>query len=44
MDSLQNTTHNRVPLKTQLAWGIGGWADNYTFAVVNMLFLFLYES
>ncbi len=42
MDSLQNTTHNRVPLKTQLAWGIGGWADNYTFAVVNMLFLFLY--
>ena len=29
-------------MKTQLFWGLGGWADNYTFAVVNILFLYLY--
>ena len=38
----QSTKKTSVPLKTQIAWGIGGWADNYTFTVVNMLFLFLY--
>ena len=38
----QSTEKTSVPLKTQIAWGIGGWADNYTFTVVNMLFLFLY--
>ncbi|MBQ9803543.1 MAG: MFS transporter, partial [Lentisphaeria bacterium] len=32
----------RVPLKTRIAWGLGGWADNYTFVIVNTLFLFLY--
>ncbi|MBE6400041.1 MAG: MFS transporter [Lentisphaerae bacterium] len=31
-----------VPLKTRIAWGLGGWADNYTFVIVNTLFLFLY--
>lgn len=38
----QSDIKKTVPLKTQLFWGLGGWADNYTFAVVNILFLYLY--
>ena len=33
---------NTVSLKERMAWGIGGWADGYTFVIVNSLFLYLY--
>ena len=38
----KNQTSNTVPLKTKIAWGLGGWADDYTFVVINILFLYLY--
>ena len=31
-----------VPLWKRIAWGCGGWADNYLFNVINILFLFVY--
>ncbi len=33
---------NKVPLKERIAWGIGGWADGYSFVIINSLFLYLY--
>ena len=39
-----NTTSQRtpVPLWRQIGWGCGGWADNYLFNIINVLFLFVY--
>lgn len=33
-----------VPLKTRIAWGFGGLADNYMFNVYNVLFLYVYVN
>ena len=41
MEQLKENS-NQVPLKTKIAWGLGGWADDYTFVVINILFLYLY--
>ena len=38
----QTQQKNSVSLLERMAWGVGGWADGYTFVIVNSLFLYLY--
>lgn len=33
---------NKVSWKEKLGWGCGGWADNYTFNVVLILYMYIY--
>jgi len=33
---------NRVSWKEKLGWGCGGWADNYTFNIVGLLYMYIY--
>ena len=40
----QKKTVVTVPLKTRIAWGFGGLADNYMFNVYNVLFLYVYVN
>ena len=40
--SEERSTAASVPFRTRLAWGLGGWADNYCFVIINILFLYLY--
>lgn len=32
----------RVSWKERLGWGCGGWADNYTFNIVGLLYMYIY--
>lgn len=38
------STGNKVSLRTRIAWGFGGLADNYMFNVYNVLFLYVYVN
>ena len=39
---MNHTMANKVSWKEKIGWGLGGWADNYTFNVVLILFLYIY--
>ena len=36
------TEPKQISFFTRIAWGCGGWADNWMFNVINYLFLFVY--
>lgn len=40
MESLRQ--ENRITWKEKLGWGCGGWADNYTFNIVGLLYMYIY--
>ncbi len=37
-----NTPPHQVTWREKLGWGCGGWADNYTFNVVLILYMYIY--
>ena len=38
---MTSSTH-KVTWREKLGWGCGGWADNYTFNVVLILYMYIY--
>ncbi len=33
---------NKVSWKEKIGWGFGGWADNYTYSIVGLLYMYIY--
>ena len=42
MPTSPSTTSHKVTWREKLGWGCGGWADNYTFNVVLILYMYIY--